>query len=158
METTRRIWLADKVTSLEKGMLKKDLQETGKTIAVQERTVKEISQRLSMVETAITLIVEHAQRQILFNESTRTSIAKLTQEVQRHGDHFQEVVRVLQSNEQCILKNDTVSVEMAQSINALIQDSQNKNAWIGSPMMENQEQSHVLRHRNTAWVSKSLPK
>ena len=146
-ETGQKLWLMEKVTSLEKenGELKKTLQEMGKKITSQERTMKEMEQRFIRVETAITQIAEHARHQILFNESTKTSLAELVQEVQKHRDNFHEVVRVLENHEKHILKNGTASEEMAQSINALIQDSQNKNMWIGSLMRENQEQSQVLR-------------
>ena len=63
---------------------------------------------------------------------------------------------MLQSHEEHTLKNGTASEEMAQRINALTKDSQNKNMWIGSLMRENQEQSRVLRQHH--WDSKSLPK
>ena len=53
---------------------------------------------------------------------------------------FQEVVRVLQNHEQHIAKNGAASVEMAQYINALINDNENKSLWIGTPVSESQTQ------------------
>ena len=63
-ETGQRMWLVDKVWSLEKenGELKKTLQETRETVSVQERTIKEIALRFTKIESAITQIAEHAQR------------------------------------------------------------------------------------------------
>ena len=107
-----------------------------------------MEQRFIVAETAVAQIAVSSQRQILFSESAKTSIAELEQEVQKHQNNFQEVVRVLQSHEQLILKNGTASDEMAQRINALIQDSRNQNTWIGSLMRENQEQSQVLRQHH----------
>ena len=142
--------LEERIAALERenGELKNTLREMEKMIVQQENTTKEMVQQLSTVKTAITQIAEHAQRQILFNESAKTSMAELVQEVQKHQNNFQEVVRVLQIHEEHILKSGTASEEMAQRINALIQDSQNKNMWIGSLMRENQEQSQVLRQHH----------
>ena len=143
-------WLFERIASLEygNGELKKTLQEMERTIALQENAAKEMAQRFTIVETAITQIAEHAQRQILFSESAKTSIAELVQEVQKHQNNFREVVRVLQSHEEHILKNGMASEKMVQRINALIQDSQNKNMWIGSLIREKQEQSQVLRQHH----------
>ena len=140
----------ERITSLEKenADLKRALQEMERMMAIQDSTTKEMAQQLSMVKTALREIAEHTQRQILFNESAKTTMAELVQEVQKHQNNFLEVVRVLENHEQHILKNGTASDEMGQYINALVQDSQNKNVWIGNLMRENQEQSQVLRQHH----------
>ena len=142
--------LEERIASLEKenGDLKRALQEIERMIVLQDNTAKEMVQQLSMVKTAIREIAEHTQRQIHFNESAKTSMAELVQEVQKHQNNFQEVVRVLKNHEKHILKNGTASDEMGQYINALVQDSQNKNVWIGNLMREKQEQSQVLRQHH----------
>ena len=50
--------------------------------------------------------------------------------------NFQEVARVLQSDEQHIARNGAVSEEMARYINKLIKVNENKDMWIGTLMNE----------------------
>ena len=48
-------------------------------------------------------------------------------------------------HEDYIVKTGAASQEMAQYINALIKENENKTVWISSLMRENQEQTNVLR-------------
>ena len=48
------------------------------------------------------------------------------EEVRKHQDYFQEVVRIFQNHEEHIRRNDVVSDGMAQYINALVQDTEKK--------------------------------
>ena len=52
---------------------------------------------------------------------------------------------ILQIHEQHITANGAVSQEMAQYVNALIQDNEKKRMWIESLMRESQAQAEVLR-------------
>ena len=83
-----------------------------------------------------------------FNESTRTSVVGVVEETKKHQEHFQEVVRVLQNHEQHILTNGVASQEMAQYVNALALDNENKKQWITSLMKESQAQAEVLRQHH----------
>ena len=69
------------------------------------------------------------------------------EEVQKHQDNFREVGRILLNHDEHIAQTGAASKEMAQYINALIQESEKKTLWIGNLMRENQEQNKVLgRH------------
>ena len=146
-ETGKKMWLSAKVTTLEKenGELKKTLQEMEAKIDLQERTIAEIAQRHGEVETAIPQIAERVQRQIAFNEGVRASFTSLAEYVGKHQDNFQEVARIFQAHEEHIVRNGAASQEMAQSINALIQENATKTMWISSLMRNSHEQTLVLR-------------
>ena len=75
----------------------------------------------------------------------RASFTSLAEEVNRHQSNFGEVVRIFQAHEEYIVKTGTAYQEMAQSINALVQDSENKTVWISSLMRDSQEKTQVLR-------------
>ena len=62
-----------------------------------------------------------------------------------HQDNFQEVARILQTHEQHIVSHGTASQEMVQYINALIEDTEKKRAWIATLLKESQAQMQVLR-------------
>ena len=66
------------------------------------------------------------------------------------------MVLILQTHEEHIVKTGTATREMAQSINALIQDSEKKTVWISSLMRDSQEKTQVLRQQNSDF--KSRPK
>ena len=51
----------------------------------------------------------------------------------------------MQVNEQHVVQSGAVTQEMAQYINALLQDNQNKNMRIESLMKETQAQAEILR-------------
>ena len=95
--------------------------------------------------TSITEIVEQVRRQNLFNEGVRASFTSLAEEVKKHQDNFHEVVRILQAHEEYIVKTGEASQEIAQNINVLIQDSENKTVWISSLMRDAQKKTQVLR-------------
>lgn len=103
----------------------KKINEMETKIALQQKTEKELAQHV-MIEIAITKIAGHVQRQNTFNESTKTALDGLVEEVKKHQDLFQETVRVLLSHEQHIMKTGTASQEMARYINALIQEDKKK--------------------------------
>ena len=140
----------EKVTSLEKESeeLKAPIDEIEAKIAQQTEASSGVAAMHAVVPSAFTEIAEHVQRQIVFNESTKTSIAGLVREVQKHQECFQEVVRVLQNQEQHIAKNGIASEEMAQHINALIRENKDKTLLIASLMNETQAQSQVLRQHH----------
>ena len=69
----------------------------------------------------------------------------MAEEVGKYQDNFREVVRILQTHEEHIVMNGAASQEMAQRINALIQENANKTVWISSLMRNSQEQTHILR-------------
>ena len=117
-------------------------------IALQENTIKDIVTRHLIVENAITQIAENIQQQNAFNESAKSSVAGVVDEIKKHQEHFQEVVRVLQNHEQRILTNGTASQEMAQYINAMALDNENKRQWITILMKETQAQAEVLRQHH----------
>ena len=141
------MWLSEKVTTLEKenGDLKRVLQEMEAKIELQERTIAEMAQRHGAMETAIVLIAEQVQRHISFNEGVRASFTSLAEEVGKHQNNFQEVARIFQAHEEHIVKTGAATQEMAQYINALIKENENKTVWISSLMRESQEQTQVLR-------------
>ena len=99
-------------------------------------------------QSAITKIAELFQLQMVFNENTKKLIVGLVQEIQKHQERFQEVVRVLKNHEQHIVGNGVSSQEMAQYINALIQENRDKTLRIASMMNETQAHSQVLRQHN----------
>ena len=53
-------------------------------------------------------------------------------------------MRILQTHEEHMAKTGAASQEMAQRINALIEENANKTVWISSLMRESQEQTHIL--------------
>ena len=93
----------------------------------------------------MTEIVGQVQRQDTFNEGVRASFTSLAEEVGKHKNNFGEVVRILQTHEQHIVMTGAASQEMAQNINALIHDSENKTVWISSLVRDSQEKTQVLR-------------
>ena len=105
----------------------------------------EMAQRHGVIETTIAQIAEHVQFQIIFNEGVRASFTSLSEEIGKHQDNFREVARIFQAHEEHIVKTGAASQEMAQRINALIQENANKTVWISSLMRESQEQTRVLR-------------
>ena len=150
MQKERMMWLTEKATTLEneKEAMKRTIQAMEAKIEFQENTIKHVVDRLLIVENAITQIAEHIQQQTAFNESTRTSVAEVVEETKKHQEHFQEVVRVLQNHEQHILTNGVASQEMAQYVNALALDNENKKQWFTSLMKESQAQAEVLRQHH----------
>ena len=117
-------------------------------IALLENVMKETAERHVIVETAIARILEHIQRQDVLNQTTRTTITGLGQEVQKHQEYFQEVVRVLQNHEQHIANHGVARQEMAQYINTLIEENEKKRQWLTVLMKESQAQTKVLRQHH----------
>ena len=147
IETMNKMWLMEKVKELEKenGEMKAKIQELEVKIAQQAEATSGVVAFHPAIQSAITEIAEHIRQQIMFNESTRTSIAGIVQEVEKHQDYFREVVRVLQNHEQHIANQGLARQEMAQYLNVLIQENEKTKAWVGSLMRETQAQEQVLR-------------
>mgnify|MGYP004662545421 CR=1 FL=1 len=147
IQTEKMMWLVEKATSLEdeNKELKRALQEMEAKLALQENAVKGVAERQLAVEAAISYFAEHIQRQDVFNESTRSSINGLVEEVKKHQDEFRQMATILQTHQQHIARTGTVSQEMAQYINALIEENEKKREWITSLMKETQAQQEVLR-------------
>ena len=141
------MWAIEKVTTLEreKEELKKTLQEMETRIAVQDNKIKEMDERQGAVQATLARVCESVQGLNTFTETATPLINGLVQEVQKHQGSFREVGRVLLNREEHITKTRTASEQMAQRINALIQESEKNHLWIGNPMKENQEQNNVLR-------------
>ena len=76
---------------------------------LQENTIKELVERYGMMEGAIKEIIEHIQRQNVFNTSAKTTMASLVEEVKTHHGNFQEVAWVLQNHENHIANSETVA-------------------------------------------------
>ena len=128
--------------------MKAKIQEMEAKIAQQDEAARVAAVRHAALESALTEIVGHVQQQTAFSESVRASFAGLVEEVQRHQDCFQEVVRVLQNHEQHIATNGVASQEMAQRINALAQESEKNTMWISGVMRETNAQSQVIREQH----------
>ena len=139
--------LVERVTSLENENkeLKRTIEEMAAKIGLHDMTTQEIVQKHLSMEDAIAKIAEHVQRQSRFNESIRKTANGLENQVKIHLDNFQHVARILTVHEQHIISQGTASQEMAQYINALVQDTEKKRAWIGTLMKESQAQMQVLR-------------
>ena len=146
-ETMQKMWLAEKVTSLENETveLKKTIQEMEARIGQQEKEITEMTQRNGAIETAIARLMEQLQRQISFNEGVRASFTSLGEEVNKHQNNFREVARIFQAHEEHIIKTGAAYQQMAQCINSLVRESENNTVWISSVMRETQEQTQVLR-------------
>ena len=125
--------MPERVTALENENreLKKALEEMEAKLALHDTTAKGVFERCAVMENAIAQIVDQVQRQNTYNESTRASIAGLVEEVKTHQGNLREVAKVLQNNEQHIVGNGAVSQEAVQYINALAQENEKKNVWIG---------------------------
>ena len=147
VETGRKMWVTDKITTLEKEKeeMSKTIQELRAKIELQEKKISEMSQRNGMIEGAIADIVEHVKRQISFNDGVKASFTSLAEVVNKHQNNFTEVVRIFKIHEQRIAQNGAASQEMARCINTLVQDSEKKTVWISSLMRDSQEQMQVLR-------------
>ena len=150
LHTERMMWLTEKATTLEneKEELKRVIRDMEAKIALQENKINDIVARNLIMENANTQIAERIWQQNAFNESARTSVAGGVEEIKKHKERFQELVRVLQNHEQHIAANGVASHEMAQYINALAHDNENKNLWITSLMKESQAQAEVLRQHH----------
>ena len=142
--------LAEKVASLEKENceLKKAVQEMEAKTSLQAQAIMATAERCSVMENAIMKIAQHVQQQEVFNGSVKTSIDSLESQVRTHQDNFQEVVRIFQNHEKYIVRNGAVADEMAQYINALIEDAEKKRLWIGNLMKESQAQEEVLKQHH----------
>mgnify|MGYP004571449887 CR=1 FL=1 len=92
----------------------------------------------------------------VFNESARTSINGLADEVKRHQENFRQTATILQVHEVHIAQNGAMSQKMARFVNALIQEDAKKRMWIESLAMTNQESQRSSR--NTRLASKSSPR
>ena len=140
------MWLIEKITSLEeeKEEMTNALQEMSTRVRLKENMLNQV-ERHGSIEATLEGIGESVQRLNNFTESATATINGLVQDVQKHQGSFREVGRVLLNREEHITKTRTASEQMAQRINALIQESEKNHLWIGNPMKENQEQNNVLR-------------
>ena len=127
-ETGQKIWTSEKVTTLEKENeeLKKALHELETRLSNQETSSRQLEERCARMETAIMQIVEFVQQQNSTIENSRASVNSLVEEVTTHRDYFQKVGMIMQVHEQHIVRSGAMTQEMAQYINALIQENQQK--------------------------------
>ena len=79
-----------------------------------------------MLGNAITQVAVFVQRQNATIEGSRTLMSSLVDEVNTHRDNFQEVGMIIQVHEQYIVRSGVVTKEIAQYVNALIKDSEQK--------------------------------
>ena len=135
-ETGQKMWLVEKVTTLEneKEEMIATIEEMRANIELQEKTIAEMHQRYGAIEATIAQMVEQVQRQNMFNEGVRASFTSLAEVIGKHQDNFLEVVRIFQAHEEHMAKTGAASQEMAQYINALIKENENKTVWISSLM------------------------
>ena len=131
-EPGQKMWLVDKVTTLEKenGELKRALQELETRLAVQESSTRQVNERCVNMETAITKIAEFVQQQNTDIENLKGLMNNIVEEIKIHRDRFQKMAMVMQVHEQHIVQSGAVTQEMAQYINALIQDNLDKTMQI----------------------------
>ena len=104
-------------------------------------------ERCAKLETAIIQIAEVVQQQHAAIESSRTLLSSLVEEVNTHRDNFQKVWMIMQVHEQYIVRSGVVTREMAQYVNALIRENEQKSMRIESLVKEYQVQSDVLRQQ-----------
>ena len=147
VEAAKKMWLNEKVTTLEKEneILRARLQQLEERMELHERAAIETSGRCGILEAAITKIAQHIEQQDPFNKSANSSISALVGEVKAHQGHFQEVAKILQNHEQFITNSGAASQEMAQYINALVQENEKKSPWICALMNEVQAQAQELQ-------------
>ena len=147
IEAMNKMWLMDKVTSLERENeeMKKALQEMATRVQLQEDMLKRCVELQGVLDSAVTRICESIQRLNAFTENASSAINELAGEAQKHQDNFREVGRILLNHEEHIHQTGVASQEMAQYINALIEESQKKSLLVGSLMRENREQNQVLQ-------------
>ena len=150
VETGQKMWLVEKVTSLENENreLKMALQEMETRLATKENVARQVEERFVRMEAAITRIAEIIQEQNNAIEGSKALMISLAEEVTTHRDNFQKVALVMQVHEQHIVRSGTMTQEMAQYINALVQDNEQKSMLIGSLMRECQAQTEVLRQHH----------
>ena len=149
-EMGHKMWLVEKITALEKenGELKRVLQEMETRIATLENIPRQVDERFVRIEAAITRIAEILEQQNNAIEGSKSLMISLAEEVTTHRDNFQKVAMVMQVHEQHIVQSGTMTQEMAQYINALVQDNEQKSLLIGSLMRECQAQTEVLRQHH----------
>ena len=147
IEAMKRMWMIDKVTSLERENeeMKKGLQEMATRVQLQEDMLKRCVELQGVLDSAVTRICESIQRLNAFTENASAAINGLAGEAQKHQDTFREVGRILLNHEEHIHQTGVASQEMAQCINALIEESQKKTLLVGTLIRENQEQNQVLQ-------------
>ena len=127
-----KMWLDEKVTSLEKEKeeMMAMIQQMEERLALHKRAswrhlIGVVFWRLRSPRSHNT-----SNGPYLFNKSTNSSISALVGEVKAHQSQFQEMAKILQSHEQHIANGGAASQEMAQYINALVQEIEKKSLWI----------------------------
>ena len=147
VQTERAMWVSERLTTLqnENEELKKTVQEMAAKIELHQNTIATLMERFGTMESAIARIAEHVQHQNVFNQSAKTSIDQLVEEAKAHQKCFQEVAKVLQNHEQHIANSGAVAQQMAQYIDALIKDNENKTLWIGTLRDAAVAQAQVLQ-------------
>lgn len=149
-DTEQKMWLSEKVTSLEKenGELKEELQEMKTRLTTQENVIRQVDERCARLEAAIAQIADYVQQQSVAIESSRTLMNSLVEEVSVHRDNFQKVGLVMHVHEQHMVQSGAITQEMAQYINALVKENEQKSLYIGSLIKEYQAQAEVLRQHH----------
>ena len=89
--------------------------------------MKELVERHLKVESPIACFADHIQRQSLHRELKRQH-HNLVGEVLNHQNSFRRLATILQIHEQHSAVNETVSEQIEQCINALIEVNEKKTA------------------------------
>ena len=146
IETGQKMWLSEKVTTLEKenAELRKELQEMEMRLAAQENVARQAEERLARMEAAITQIADFVQQQNAAIESSRALTSSLVEEVNTHRENFQKVGMIMQIHEQHIVQSGAFTQEMAQFVNALIRENEQKSMRIEVLARECQAHAEVL--------------
>ena len=111
VQTEGAMWVSERITVLqnENEELKKTVQEMVAKIELQQRMIFELGGRVGEMQKAIAKIAEHVQHQNVFNQSAKTSIDEVVEEVQAHQRNFQEVAKARQNHEQHIVNSGPVA-------------------------------------------------
>ena len=92
-ETAHKMWVSEKVTSLEKENqdLKGALQDMERRLALQETASRQAEERCAKIETAIMQIAEFVQQQKATINSSTALMDSIVEEVNIHGANCQKV-------------------------------------------------------------------
>ena len=149
IEAGQKMWLAEKVTTLERenAELKTALHEIEMRFSTQENIARQADERCAKLEAAITRIADFVQKQNSTLESSRALVNSLVEEVNTHRENFQKVGMIMQVHEQYIVRSGVRTHEMAQFVNALIRENEQKSMRIEVLAREYQAHAEVIRQQ-----------
>ena len=126
-----KMWIMEKVTSMERENeeMKKALEEMATRVGLQESKLKQYVDLQGVLDSAVSRVCESVQLLNAFTESASAAITGLAGEAKRHQNAFREVWMILLNHEEHIHQTGAESQEMAQYINALIEESEKKLSW-----------------------------